>query len=137
MRAYSTSAVPTQRRDAAGIIANPGKAKQGAPVLQVYEDYRCPACASIHRQISPLVNALAEKGEIGLEGAFTTHMDRCLGCMACVTACPSGVQYDQLLEATRPQIERNVPRSAADKAFREAIFALFPRPERLRLVRRD
>lgn len=75
---------------------------------------------------------MARKGEIGLEGAFTTHMDRCLGCMACVTACPSGVQYDQLLEATRPQIERNVPRSAADKAFREAIFALFPYRRRLR-----
>lgn len=75
---------------------------------------------------------MARKGEIGLEGAFTTHMDRCLGCMACVTACPSGVQYDQLLEATRPQIERNVPRSAADRAFREAIFALFPYRRRLR-----
>ena len=31
---------------------------------------------------------MAAKGEIPLEGAFTTHIDRCLGCMACVTACP-------------------------------------------------
>ena len=53
---------------------------------------------------------LAEKGEIGLDGPFATHIDRCLGCMACVTACPSGVQYDRLLEATRPQMERNVER---------------------------
>ncbi|MEJ2860617.1 (Fe-S)-binding protein [Actinomycetospora flava] len=75
---------------------------------------------------------MAEKGEIPLEGAFTTHIDRCLGCMACVTACPSGVQYDRLLEATRPQIERNVPRSRADRLFREAIFALFPYKRRLR-----
>lgn len=75
---------------------------------------------------------MAQKGEIPLEGAFTTHMDRCLGCMACVTACPSGVQYDRLLEATRPQIERNVPRSRADRLFREAIFALFPYRRRLR-----
>jgi glycolate oxidase iron-sulfur subunit len=75
---------------------------------------------------------MAEKGEIPLEGAFTTHMDRCLGCMACVTACPSGVQYDRLLEATRPQIERNVPRPRADKLFREAIFTLFPYKRRLR-----
>jgi len=29
------------------------------------------------------------------------HFDRCLGCMACMTACPSGVQYDQLIEAAR------------------------------------
>jgi glycolate oxidase iron-sulfur subunit len=75
---------------------------------------------------------MAERGEIPLEGAFTTHIDRCLGCMACVTACPSGVQYDRLLEATRPQIERNVPRSRADRLFREAIFALFPYRRRLR-----
>ncbi len=75
---------------------------------------------------------MAENGEIPLEGAFTTHIDRCLGCMACVTACPSGVQYDRLLEATRPQIERNVPRSRSDRLFREAIFTLFPYRRRLR-----
>jgi glycolate oxidase iron-sulfur subunit len=75
---------------------------------------------------------MAENGEIPLDGAFTTHIDRCLGCMACVTACPSGVQYDRLLEATRPQIERNVPRSRSDRLFREAIFTLFPYRRRLR-----
>jgi glycolate oxidase iron-sulfur subunit len=75
---------------------------------------------------------LAEKGEIGLDGPFTEHIDACLGCMACVTACPSGVQYDKLLESVRPQIERNVPRKPADRAFREAIFALFPYKRRLR-----
>jgi glycolate oxidase iron-sulfur subunit len=75
---------------------------------------------------------MAEQGEIPLEGSFTTHIDRCLGCMACVTACPSGVQYDRLLEATRPQIERNVTRSRSDRLFREAIFALFPYRRRLR-----
>jgi glycolate oxidase iron-sulfur subunit len=75
---------------------------------------------------------LAEKGEIDLQGPFTEHIDRCLGCMACVTACPSGVQYDKLLESVRPQIERNVPRAPADRAFREAIFALFPYKRRLR-----
>ena len=32
---------------------------------------------------------------------MATHFDRCLGCMACVTACPSGVQYDRLIEQTR------------------------------------
>lgn len=75
---------------------------------------------------------LAERGEIDLEGPFTEHIDACLGCMACVTSCPSGVQYDRLLEATRPQIERNVPRKLADKAFRNGIFALFPYRRRLR-----
>ncbi|MEU3273897.1 heterodisulfide reductase-related iron-sulfur binding cluster [Saccharomonospora sp. NPDC006951] len=75
---------------------------------------------------------LAERGEIQLEGAFTEHIDACLGCMACVTSCPSGVQYDRLLEATRPQIERNVPRRRSDKLFRDGIFALFPYRRRLR-----
>jgi glycolate oxidase iron-sulfur subunit len=75
---------------------------------------------------------LAEKGEIDLQGPFTEHIDRCLGCMACVTACPSGVQYDRLLESVRPQIERNVPRERSDAWFRNAIFALFPYKRRLR-----
>lgn len=75
---------------------------------------------------------LAENGEIGLDGPLHEHIDACLGCMACVTSCPSGVQYDKLLEAVRPQLERNVKRSPADRAFREAIFALFPYKRRLR-----
>lgn len=75
---------------------------------------------------------LAQKGEIDLQGPFTEHIDRCLGCMACVTACPSGVQYDRLLESVRPQIERNVPRKRSDAWFRNAIFALFPFKRRLR-----
>ena len=48
------------------------------------------------------------------------HFDPCLGCMACVPACPSGVQYDKLIEATRAQVERNHKRSPAEKALREA-----------------
>src|ERR1041385_8162737 len=43
--------------------------------------------------------------------AMVTHFDRCLGCMACVTACPSGVQYDKLIERVRPQIERHGART--------------------------
>lgn len=62
------------------------------------------------------------------------HFDACLGCMACVTACPSGVQYDKLIEATRAQVERNHERSPGEKALRSAIFALFPYPKRLRAL---
>ncbi len=46
-----------------------------------------------------------------LSDEMVTHFDRCLGCMACVTACPSGVQYDRLIERVRPQVERHHPRS--------------------------
>src|SRR5688500_926676 len=63
-----------------------------------------------------------------------THFDRCLGCMACVTACPSGVQYDKLILETRPQVERNVPRPRRERLFRDAIFALFTHPGRLRAL---
>ncbi len=65
---------------------------------------------------------------------FVRHFDACLGCMACVTACPSGVQYSPLIEATRGQIERRYPRAFADRLFRAAIFSLFPFPGRLRIA---
>ena len=69
-----------------------------------------------------------------LDETFTRHIDTCLGCMACVTACPSGVQYDQLIEATRAQVERHAERSTGDRWLRRAIFALFPYPRRLRVA---
>ena len=46
-----------------------------------------------------LVNQILDGAE--LSSAAAEHFDRCLGCMACMTACPSGVQYDQLIEAAR------------------------------------
>jgi glycolate oxidase iron-sulfur subunit len=61
-------------------------------------------------------------------------MDNCLGCMACMTACPSGVQYDKLIEDTRAQVERNIPRPIADTLFRKLLFATFPYANRLRLL---
>ena len=67
-----------------------------------------------------------------LSPEMVTHFDRCLGCMACVTACPSGVQYHRLIEATRPQVERNFSRSRRERMLRRAIFGLFTHPGRLR-----
>lgn len=80
-----------------------------------------------------LMDAINE-GEAPLNTAIVQHFDSCLGCLACVTTCPSGVQYDKLIAATRPQIERNYPRSLGDRLYRSLIFSLFPHPDRLRML---
>src|SRR5262249_41697095 len=80
--------------------------------------------------------------------AAATHLDRCLGCMACVPACPSGVRYDKLIEAARSWAAEPSaadagaakpanalpPRSRRERVLRSAIFATFPYPYRLRLL---
>ena len=76
----------------------------------------------------------------GLEGraqmtpSFVQHFDRCLGCLACVTACPSGVQYAPLIEKSRVQIERHYQRPEDDRFFRRLLMALIPYPSRLRVL---
>jgi glycolate oxidase iron-sulfur subunit len=74
------------------------------------------------------------QGDAPLDQRFGLHMDNCLGCMACMTACPSGVQYNKLIEDTRAQVERNIPRTTADSLFRKVLFATFPYVNRLRLL---
>jgi glycolate oxidase iron-sulfur subunit len=77
-----------------------------------------------------LMRAAHEEAE--LSPAMVEHWDRCLGCMACVTACPSGVRYHELIEDTRAQVERRFKRPRRERLARRAAFALFPRPGRLR-----
>ena len=97
----------------------------------------CPSYRVIGKEMdSPrgriyLMDAI-NKGDATIDVATSSHFDSCLGCLACVTTCPSGVQYDQLIAATRPQIERNQPRSLSDRLIRTLIFNLFPYPRRLR-----
>lgn len=78
--------------------------------------------------------AKANQGEAPLDKLFGLHMDNCLGCMACMTACPSGVQYDKLIENTRFQVERHIVRSKGERLFRKLLFSIFPYPTRLRLL---
>ena len=78
---------------------------------------------------------LASDGTASLNAQWISHMDSCLGCMACMTACPSGVDYGKLIEATRAQIERRDTRSWSEKLHRQFLFATFTHPERLRLLR--
>ena len=97
----------------------------------------CPSYRVIGKEMdSPrgriyLMDAINE-GEASIDNTTSQHFDSCLGCLACVTTCPSGVQYDRLLAATRPQIERNQTRSLPDRLIRTLIFNLFPYPNRLR-----
>ena len=80
-----------------------------------------------------LMKGLAE-GTLDYSDTVVGHFDRCLGCMACVTACPSGVKYDVLIEDTRAKIEEHHRRSVADKLHRKMIFTLFPYPGRLKAL---
>jgi glycolate oxidase iron-sulfur subunit len=78
---------------------------------------------------------LASEGAATINPQWVGHFDSCLGCMACMTACPSGVDYGKLIEATRAQIERHHRRSLSEKLHRRFLFAIFTRPDRLRLLR--
>ncbi len=60
------------------------------------------------------------------------HFDACLGCMACVSACPSDVDYTSIIEATRAEIEDTYSRGPRDRALRTLVFSLMPYPRRLR-----
>ena len=90
-----------------------------------------------------LVNQILDGAPLSASAA--EHFDRCLGCMACMTACPSGVQYDQLIEAARvwteearssaPAVEAATPgRTVRERVARAAIFSVFPYPRRLRAL---
>jgi glycolate oxidase iron-sulfur subunit len=78
---------------------------------------------------------MASDGATTMTDPWVQHMDTCLGCMSCMTACPSGVDYGKLIEATRAQMERRHPRSTAERLQRWMIFSTFPRVDRLRLLR--
>jgi len=66
--------------------------------------------------------ALIDQGRMELGEAFVTHIDRCLDCRACETACPSGVEYGKLVEQARAQIEKNCKRPRASRAIRNFVY---------------
>src|ERR1044071_1414186 len=69
---------------------------------------------------------------LAMSESVVRHFDTCLGCMACETACPSGVRYAPLVEETRAAIEHHHHRSLGERVFREALFRVLPYPDRLR-----
>lgn len=80
-----------------------------------------------------LMKKLAD-GKLEFTENVVRHMDLCLGCTACETACPSGVNYGHLIEKTRAVLEENYPRPLEDKLLRRTMAALLPYPERLELA---
>ena len=71
-------------------------------------------------------------GTVELNRTVAEHFDRCLGCMACLTSCPSGVKYDKLIELAREQVEERCGGRSRSALMRRAVFAVFPHPRRLR-----
>jgi glycolate oxidase iron-sulfur subunit len=76
----------------------------------------------------------AVEGRAEMTSSYVEHFDRCLGCLACVTACPSGVQYAPLIEKSRAQIEHRYARAGSDGFFRWLLMAVVPYPWRMRLA---
>jgi glycolate oxidase iron-sulfur subunit len=100
----------------------------------------CPTYGPLwqHEADSPrgriyLMKGLAED-TIELTSGVVEHFDRCLGCMACMTACPSGVRYDLLIEEARVLVEQHHERAPDDWLVRALVFAVLPHPRRLRLA---
>ncbi|MEE2947943.1 MAG: heterodisulfide reductase-related iron-sulfur binding cluster [Verrucomicrobiota bacterium] len=74
-------------------------------------------------------------GQMGVDAAPVRHVDLCLGCRACETACPSGVPYGALLEQTRDHIEKHHRRGIFQLLLRRLLIErVFPFPWRLRLA---
>ena len=75
-------------------------------------------------------------GAVTFNDTVTTHFDRCLGCMACVSSCPSGVRYDRLLESTRAAIEAEYARPLGESFLRGLLFRVLPHRRRARYALR-
>jgi glycolate oxidase iron-sulfur subunit len=125
-------------RDLAGDCVHCGFCLPACPTYQLWGEEMDSPRGRIH-----LIAQILDGGHGG--EAAAEHFDRCLGCMACMTACPSGVQYGQLIEAARSWSEPAdatasapppalPPRSRRDRLVRAAVFATFPYPARLRAV---
>ena len=75
-------------------------------------------------------------GTVTLNRTVVEHFDRCLGCMACVSSCPSGVAYDRLIESTRDTVERRFARTRSERLVRALLFQVLPYPGRMRAALR-
>lgn len=74
-----------------------------------------------------------QEGRLPLDDEVVRHLDLCLGCRACETACPSGVHYGELIEGVRPYIEQRYQRPRLERLKRQTINKIFPNPVGVRL----
>ena len=101
-----------------------------------------PACPTYdlwgQEQDSPrgriLLMDMVERGELAMDDSVAIHIDRCLGCLACVPACPSGVRYDLLIERTRARRRVEAPVTPRNRVIDALVSAVFTRPRLLRAM---
>ncbi|MDH7571111.1 MAG: heterodisulfide reductase-related iron-sulfur binding cluster [Armatimonadota bacterium] len=97
----------------------------------------CPTYAELGLEMdSPrgrlyLIRALADR-QVSYTRRLVAHLDGCLDCRACETACPSGVRYGALLEEARHAIRGGFTRSSHERAIQWLVEQVFPYPQRLR-----
>ncbi|PTM98362.1 glycolate oxidase subunit GlcF [Mycoplana dimorpha] len=101
----------------------------------------CPTYVTLGNELdSPrgriyLIKDMLENGRPADE-EVVTHIDRCLSCLACVTTCPSGVDYMHLVDHARMHIENTYRRPFKDRVTRNLLAAVLPYPRRFRLALR-